>query len=173
MTWIDIALVALLLFAAVRGFMRGFIIEVCSMIGIVLGIWGAIHLNDHVAGWLGLDPSREAVSFLITLVVILVLVHLIGKALTTVVDIAQLSVPNKIAGLFIAVLRKAFVLSVVLNLLLSPQRNDVLPTIPVPPEAILVEPLKAFAPLIIPALRSSKWMDRTLDELKEELNQVH
>ena len=90
MNWIDWAIIGLLGFAAVRGFMRGFIVEVCSLVGLVLGIWGGIHLNDKVAQLLGMDPAKEALSFLATLAIIMLLVHLIGRMLTTAVDAAQL-----------------------------------------------------------------------------------
>jgi membrane protein required for colicin V production len=169
MNWIDYAIIALIGFAAVRGFMRGFIIEVCGLLGLVLGIWGAIHFNGLVAGWLGLGTDKEAIAFLITVLIILVLVYLLGRALTKVVDIVQLSLPNKVAGTFFGALRKAFVLSVVLNVLYAKHQSAWAPSLEAQQKSVLFEPLRAFAPAIIPALGESKWGKKAIDQVKEEL----
>ena len=166
MNWIDYALLALIGFAAVRGFMRGFIIEVCGLLGLVLGIWGAIHFNGHVARWLGLGTDKEAIAFLLTVLIILVLVHLLGRALNKVVDIAQLSLPNKVAGTLFGALRKAFVLSVVLNVLYAKHLSAWAPSLEAQQKSVLFEPLRAFAPAVIPALGETKWVKRAIDQVK-------
>ncbi len=166
MNWLDYTIIALLVFAAVRGFMRGFIIEVCGLLGLVLGIWGAVHFNVQVAEWLGLGPDKEAVSFLVTVVGILVAVSLIGRALTKVVDVAQLSLPNKVAGLFFGVLRKVFVLSVVLNILFAKHLSAWAPSSEVQERSLVFGPLRAFAPAIFPALGETKWVKKALEDLR-------
>ncbi len=45
MNYIDIILGLLLLVAAVRGFMKGFIYEVASLAALILGVWGGIHFS--------------------------------------------------------------------------------------------------------------------------------
>ena len=165
MNWVDWVLLILVAIAAVRGFMRGFILELCGLIGLVLGIWGAIHLNDRVAMWFGLDPSNEAVSFLVTLVLIVALVHLIGVLLTKVLEAAQLELPNRLGGLLFGVVRKAFLLSVVLNVLLARHDASWAPSSKVLEGSVLFRPLRAFAPAVLPDLAGSKWLAGALEEL--------
>ncbi len=170
MNWIDYAIIALVLFAAVHGFMRGFIIEVCGLLGLVLGIWGAIHFNDRVAQWLGLGTDRETISFLITVIIILVLVNLLGRALTKVIDIAQLSLPNKVAGTLFGAVRKVFVLSVVLNILFAKHDSAWAPSLEAQRRSVLFEPLRAVAPAIIPALGRTKWVKKAIEDVKREVS---
>lgn len=172
MNWIDWTIIALIGFAAVRGFMRGFIIEVCGLLGVVLGIWGALHFSGRVAEWLGLGTDKEAIAFLLTVIIILVAVHLIGRALTQVVDMAQLSLPNKVAGTLFGALRKAFVLSVLLNILFAKHDSAWAPSLEVQKESVLFKPLRAFAPLIIPALGETKWVKKAFDDLKTEVEKA-
>lgn len=172
MNWIDWAIIALIGFAAIRGFMRGFIIEVCGLLGVVLGIWGAIHFSGRVAQWLGLGTDKETIAFLLTVLLILVLVHLIGRALTKVVDIAQLSLPNKVAGTVFGALRKAFVLSALFNILFATNGSVWAPSLQVQEKSVLCGPLRTFAPIIIPALGETKWVKKALDELKTEVEKV-
>ena len=172
MNWIDYTLLALIGFAAVRGFMKGLVREVCGLVGLILGIWGAIHFNHKVAAWLGLQQQNEAVSFLVTLVLIVLALHFIGIALTKVIDVAQLSIPNKLGGLVFGAVRKVFLLSVVLNVLFAKHNSAWAPSLEVQKESALFGPLRAFAPMLIPALGETKWVKKALDDLKAEVEKV-
>jgi membrane protein required for colicin V production len=169
MNWIDWAIIGLIGFAAVRGFMRGFIVEVCSLLGLLLGIWGGIHLNDKVAKWLGMNPEKEALSFLVTLAIILLLVHVIGRMLTKAVDAAQLSLPNKLGGTLLGAVRKAFVLSVLLNIAFAKHESSWVPSLGTQKASGLFAPLRAFALTIVPAIGESKWVKRAFEKVKEEV----
>ena len=167
MNWLDWTLLVLLAAAAVRGFFRGFVVELASLVALVLGIWAASHYNARVAAWLELDPQHEVVSFVITFIGVLVLVHLLARVVTKAMDLAQLGLPNKVAGLLFGVLRAAFVLSVALNLLLARAEVSGL----VPQEAMkgsaLYGPLRAFAPMIVPALGDTRWVRDVVEAVKE------
>lgn len=169
MNWLDLLLIALLGFAAVRGFMRGFIVELCGLVGLVLGIWAGTHFSDRVAEWLGLDGASEVVPFLVTFLGVLVLVQLLARAITKAMDLAELSLPNKVAGVIFGVVRKAFVLSVVLKILLAREQAGWPPHEAVRESSSLYGPIQGFAPLVVPALKRTKWIKRALDELPSEL----
>ena len=46
MNYIDIFLLVPLLWGAFKGFKKGLIIEVVSLIALGLGIWGGVHFSD-------------------------------------------------------------------------------------------------------------------------------
>ncbi len=165
MNWIDHVLLALIGFAAIRGFMKGFVREVCGLVGLVLGIWGAIHFNHKVAVWTGLGQQNEVVSFLITLIVIVIALHVLGIALTKALDVAQLSIPNKLGGLLFGAVRKAFLLSVVLNVLLAKHQRGWSPSLDAQQDSILFEPIRAIAPAVLPALGESEWLRKALQDI--------
>ena len=72
MNWLDWTLLALVTFAAIKGFSRGFIVEICSLLALVLGIWAGIHFSDRVAEAIGLETKSSAVAFLVTFLIVLV-----------------------------------------------------------------------------------------------------
>ncbi|MBK9058425.1 MAG: CvpA family protein [Flavobacteriales bacterium] len=88
MNWLDWTLLALLAAAAIRGFFRGFIVEIASLVAVVLGIWVASRYNAHVASWVGMDAQHEVISFIVTFIGVLILVHLLAKVLTKAMDLA-------------------------------------------------------------------------------------
>lgn len=165
MNWLDLLLIALLVFSAVRGFMRGFIVEICGLVGLVLGIWGAVHGSKRMGEWLHLDPSQEVLSFIITVLAVLAVVHLLARAITKAMDLASLSLPNQVAGALFAVLRQAFTLSVLLNVLVVKQVAGWPPDQATQTGSALYTPIHSFAPAIVPALGNSKWMRNTIEEI--------
>jgi membrane protein required for colicin V production len=171
MNWLDWVLVALLALAALKGFSRGFIVEVGSLVALVGGVWAGIHLSDRVVDAIGLDTKSAAVAFLVTFLLVLAGVHLLAKGLTTVVDIAQLSLPNKVAGVVFGVLRSVFTISIVLNLMAGSSDGSL------PPEKVrdgstLYAPLRTCAPFVVPALGETKWLAQAMDRVQEEIRTI-
>ena len=83
MNKIDIILLIILGFGLVRGFMRGLIIEMASLLAIVVGIYGAIHFSFFTASLLDkILPAEkqtlEAVAFGVTLIVLMLSVMLLA-----------------------------------------------------------------------------------------------
>jgi len=116
---LDWILLALLAWAAVQGFLRGLVRELAALVAWVLGVWAGLRFSHRAANWLELGPEQEAAGFLVVLLLVLVAVFLLGRLLTRLVDATALSVPNKVLGLVFGVVRKAFVLSVLLNILFA------------------------------------------------------
>lgn len=168
MNWLDILLLIILGVAGWKGFRRGFIIELASLVGMVLGIWAGIHLSERVVDVLSLEVKSAALAFLITFALVLAAVVLIGHGLTKLIDLASLSIPNKIAGIAFGVLRSAFTLSIALNLLHGWTEGS-MPPADVREASRLHAPVSAFAPLVVPALNDAKWMERLKEEVESEL----
>lgn len=167
LNWLDWALLAVMAFSAVRGFMRGFVVEVCSLVGMVLGIWGAVHFSHLVAGWVGLGAEQEVLAFALTFLLLLLGVNLLGKAITAALDIAQLGLANKLAGTVFGTIRSVFVLSVLLNIALGNEASRAIPDHRSRNESKLYHPVRAFAPLLVPALKDTKWMARAWEAMRK------
>lgn len=171
MNWLDWTLLALIALAAFKGFARGFIVELASLVALVAAIWAGVHLSERVAEFTGLGRDNAALAFLVTFVLVLLGVHLLARFITTLVDVAQLSLPNKLAGVLFGALRAAFTLSVTLNLLVGYSEGE-LPPAKARTGSAAYEPVRAFAPLLVPALEGTKWVKRAVEELKEGIGDV-
>lgn len=167
MNWLDWMFLVLFALAAFKGFQRGFIIELSSLLALLLGIWAGVRLSERVGQAIGLEEDSTALAFLVTFVAVLILVHLLARALTKLIDIAQLGIPNKVAGIGFGMLRSAFTLSVLLNLMAGWSDGSL------PPEKArdgsrLHDPVMGFAPFVIPALGETKWVMESLRRLRDE-----
>ena len=153
MNKIDILLLVILGFGLVRGFMRGLIIEMASLLAIVVGIYGAIHFSFFTARLLGeLMPSSqqtiEVVAFVITLIVLMLAVMFLAKVLTKMLKAAELGFLNRLAGALFGVLKAAVIVGSLFVFLertfqtekwLSPSALN---------ESVLYEPVKSISAVV-------------------------
>lgn len=171
MNWIDWTIIALVAYAAIKGFSRGFIIALVSLVAVIGGIWAGIHLSERVAEATGVGRDNAALAFLVTFIVVVIGALLLARFLTTLIDIAQLSLPNKLAGVLFGALRSVFMLSVALNLVVGYSDGELPPT-EAREASVTYAPVRAFAPLLVPALEETKWVERAVEELKKGTHSV-
>lgn len=157
MNVLDIIILALLVFSFAKGFMRGFFVEIASLLALILGIYGAIHFSYFIS-----DVLKEYVSwqenymslasFAITFIIIVVAITMSGKALTKVADFAALGFINKAFGGVFSLLKSVLILSVLLfffhkiNVSVSLVKKETLNN------SMLYKPIKEIVPTIFPSL---------------------
>jgi len=119
MSYLDIILIIPLAWSIYKGFKRGLIIEIASLVGLVLGIYGALNFSDYTEVLLreNYDIDFEymhLLSFAITFIGIVILVYILGKVLEKIINIIALGIFNKIAGMFFGFFKMSLILSMVL-----------------------------------------------------------
>jgi len=144
------------------GFKKGLIIEVISLIALGLGIWGGINFSDYLADIISdkLDSQYvPIVSFVITFVIIVVLVYMLGKLLEKVINLVQLKIINKLAGIVFGISKVALIISVLFLIFNKFDNNLKI----IPPEikesSLLYKPILDMS-LMIPPLVNSKLFDK-------------
>ncbi len=157
MNVLDIVLLAFLILGLVRGFWRGFFVEVASLVALVAGVYGAFHFSDFASEFLKEkvdwnENTINIVAFVGTLILIILAIALAGKALTKIADFAALGLVNKALGALFGGLKIAVILSAVLIVFEKMNR-------PVPfteeedkNASVLYTPVKSIIPLIFPSL---------------------
>ena len=174
MNLLDIIFVGLLVFAAVRGFQKGFFIELASIAALLLGIWGAVEFSGFTAYYLhsvfNWNPEHLGlVAFIITFILVVVAVHLVARLADTLFKAVALGMLTRLAGMVVGVLKTAFIISVLLIVIemVGKYTYNVIP----PKKAnksILYKPLRNFAPSILPFFH----FDQAREELKEGLQKA-
>ena len=157
MNTIDIVIAVILLFGLVKGFIKGLFIEITSLVGLILGVYGAIHfsyfLSDILKSSVSWDPSMiQIVAFAGTFLIILLALVLLGKTMTKIAETASLGFFNKILGALFGFIKYALILSVVF--IVYDEINSSLKFVNKKKvrQSTLYEPVKDFAPAIFPNL---------------------
>ena len=119
MNYIDIAIIGLVLFGAVKGFSKGFVIEAASLIGLILGLIGALLFSSTVGTLLEsfFDADRippSGILFILTFIAILIGINFLAKFLTRVLKMAALGGLNRILGAIFGGLKFVLILSAII-----------------------------------------------------------
>ncbi|MFH0893324.1 MAG: CvpA family protein [Bacteroidota bacterium] len=156
MNLLDIIIAVPLLWGIYRGFTKGLIIEIVSVIAFVLAVWIGIHFSWMVAGWLEGAVDKEytqIAAFAVTFLAVLILVFWIGKRLEKVVNVLKLSPLNKVGGAVIGAAKIAFMFSVLFYLIGRMDPYQAVVKDDYKKGSLLYEPVASIAPKILPMLQ--------------------
>lgn len=157
MNYFDIVILVVLLFFLIRGLIKGFFIELASVLALILGIWGALRFSGFVGNkltelfdlttqWLGL------ISFAVTFVLIVIGVHFVAILVDKLFSAIALGWLVKILGAVLGVIKALILVSVVLVFLNTVnERVTFLPPDKVQ-DSLLYRPVAQIAPAIFPMI---------------------
>ena len=123
MNYLDIIIAIILFLFGFKGFRKGLIIEVVTLLAFGVGIYGAMHFSDftatHLQDFMEINPKHlNTVAFVLTFILLVVLVNLIGRWITSLVKAMNLSFFNKLGG-FVFGFAKGVLLCSVLVMVLN------------------------------------------------------
>lgn len=153
----DIIFLVILGFAAYRGFKKGLIVQIASLVALILGIYGTIKFSyittAFLQGKLGWDSAYiHIISFIITFVLIVIGVHLVGKLVDKLAKAVALGIVVRIAGSVFNVLKFGLILSILLMVLNSfNSKYSFLPADEIR-DSKIYKPLLFFAPTVFPKI---------------------
>lgn len=148
--------------------MKGFFVEVASLIALIAGVYGAIHFSDFAAEFLESKVEWDEkyiniVSFAVTFVVIVLAIALAGKALTKLANFAALGIVNKLLGGIFGILKSAMILSVILIVFENLNNTITFVDEEEIEQSILYSPVRQIAPTIFPSiLKKGKEIEENL-----------
>ena len=141
MTFLDIIIGIPLVYFIYKGWKRGLIFEIATLLGIIAGCWAAIHLSTWVAESLHLEGEGSIlVAFFITFVGAIVAAYFLGKAIEGLFKMVKAEFLNKLLGAVVGMLKCLIVISILLNFILLIDHNNVLITPKLQEDSVLYKP---------------------------------
>ncbi len=181
MNYIDIILALLLFFSAISGFRKGLVTELASLAALILGIWGAIQFSGITTEFLIENFNADSeylniISFIITFVVIVILVHIVGSAVNKFIETAMLGFVNKLAGMAFGVVRSLLILSIILLIFNRIDEDVEILSKETKEASRMYEPVRNFAPSLFPFIdiwdestRSKKKSDGIIERVEKAI----
>ena len=116
---IDLVFVVFMVWAIIRGYSRGLIIAVFSLLALIAGVAAAMKFSAITAAWLKSTVHTEArwlpvLAYLLVFLLVALLVRMGAGALQKTVEMAQLGWANRLAGMLLYAMVYTVVLSVAL-----------------------------------------------------------
>lgn len=119
MNILDIVLGILLLIGLIRGFQKGFIVELSGMVALILGIYGGLEYGyvaeAYLEKWTDWTSSNiEITGFFIMFILILLGVSIAAKILTSIIHAIALGLINRILGAVFGVVKTGLIIFILL-----------------------------------------------------------
>jgi len=173
--YIDLVLGGILVYGAIKGLMKGLIVEIAGLLALIVGVWGAIHFSEVVGEFLSakFDWDEKYISlsaFIITFLGIVISISTLGKALTSVASVIALGWINKLFGAIFGLAKFAFMLSVILMILIQVNSKFDFMNKNTINESILFDDVSKIAPSILPIISDidvQNWWDKAYDKAED------
>jgi len=162
MNVLDLILVIPLLFALYRGFTKGLVYMVASILALLLGILGAMKFRDFTAQFLDrlfeIQPQYlNLLGFAVTFILIVLVVHLVAFVADRLLKAVALNFVNRLAGMVFGIAITAFVLSIILQPVNAVNQQRGFIAEEKIEGSLLYKPLSAFAPAVFPYLKREEF----------------
>ena len=120
MNTLDYILLIPMLYGLYRGFSKGLIIELTSLLALTIGIYGALHFSSFTFEFIVDYVEIKAVyiqlaSYGLTFLIIVMLISVIGKILTMMIKLVALGLINRIMGAIFGGIKVFLILSVFIS----------------------------------------------------------
>ena len=161
MNTLDIVILLLFVPGIIRGLTKGFLEQGISLAGIVLAIWLAFHFSHQASQFLQQyitvpEKVLPALGFVSILVGVIILVILLAKLTTKIVEMATLGWLNKALGLVFALGVTALVLGLLAVVFENLNLRFGLVKSPILQESVLYGYLKDLGSVVFPYLK--QWL---------------
>jgi membrane protein required for colicin V production len=160
MNFIDLILILIILLFAIQGFRKGLIHEVASLAGLILGIYASFYfagyLEDYLTDYLNVPEKYSTVTaFILIFLLVVIILHLVGKIIENLVDLVALGFLNKLTGSVFG-LAKGIVLLSLAFLILNHFNNEMISK-ENKEESFLYKPIESVAPLLWEGFEKYGW----------------
>lgn len=116
---IDFIFAILLIIACIKGFRKGLIIAIFSIIAFIIGLAAALKLSLYISNYLKERISIPSnllplISFAFVFLIVVLLVNLGGKLIDKIFKLASLGWANKLSGMILYMVLYAIIFSIFL-----------------------------------------------------------
>ena len=163
-----------LAWALFRGFQKGFIVKIASLIALVAGTFAGFHGSEGLANWLTnevnwSETNVQLTAFILTFILVVIGVHFLAKLIEKMVDLTALGLINKLAGMALGAFQMVLLLSITTFALdgVFGERNW-LPE-GAAEESVLYPSVETAVEWIIPEMNRSTPWDQIRDRMHDEV----
>ncbi len=116
---IDVIYIIVLALAIFKGYQKGFVVAVFSLLAVFIGLAAALKLSATVAAWLGRSTNMgerllPIVAFAIVLIAVAFITRLVAAVITKALQFAMLGFINRLGGIVLYSLLYTIIFSIVL-----------------------------------------------------------
>ena len=166
--WMDFILGAFLIFGLISGIKNGLFVELASIVSFFIGLLFAFKFSHIIRSvledFVSWEPqSIQIGSFIITLILVVIGIHLLAKVFTKIADFAFLGWLNRLAGGLVSLFKTTLLLGIILLLIEKMNVNNLIISKEKRNTSLLYHPIIKTTNGLLPFL--TDWLDEVKGEV--------
>ncbi|HLO91274.1 MAG: CvpA family protein [Chloroflexota bacterium] len=158
MSQIDIAILVIAGLGAVQGFIKGFVLSITSLLGLILGFYLSLRFAWFTEGILKESTGSESplihiLAFALSYLLVIVIMYIIGKSIEKMLELASLGCLNRIAGALFGVFKGLLLASAIIYVFEIADRNNVIIKREKKEVSIFYKPIAQLIPSLVPQVK--------------------
>ncbi|MFI3262763.1 MAG: CvpA family protein [Rikenellaceae bacterium] len=151
------------------GYRKGLIVELCGIIGVILGIYISYNYHDVIFEKLNItNETTKLISYGLIVIAVLIIVYIIAKTLSKLLDLTGLGFINYFLGAVVSIIKYALVTSIFLSIFDSLNSNFKWVNRSTIDKSICYSRILNISEEIFPfALDYTPNIDKTIDDIKK------
>ena len=167
---LDTVILIAILWFAFRGFRKGFVDGVFSLLAVIAGGWAMVHFSDTTYTWLRWEGENAHLAASgITFMGVIILVFMLGKIVKGVVTIILPEILDKLAGILLGGLKVLLFFGAIFHLIYSVDVTEKILTKEQKKASFFYQPSLSLADFLIPQIEKMK--DIKIDGKKDVSNE--
>lgn len=155
MNLLDLLLLIPVVWLCIRGFSKGFIIELASLIGLVLGILAAWYFSGYVIDFLKdyftlTEQVLRIIAYVVIFLAVMLVVYLIGKAIEKVAEVVMLGWLNKLLGAIVGLAKGIVLVGIILFIFEKADPNNKVIKPHVKEKSMFYQPIMEVVHFVVP-----------------------
>ncbi len=155
---IDLLIIICLAIGLIHGLRKGFISQVMAILSLILGVWLSFKFSGLVCGILKdyitvSGTILQVIAFSVIMIIVVLGLHLVGKALAGIVKLVMLGWLDKLLGVAFSLLKVALIVGLVLILIDSVNQTVTIIPKETIDESVLYQPVRDLAVQVFPYLK--------------------
>lgn len=155
MNLLDFILLIPIVWLCIRGFQKGLIIELASLIGIILGIIAAYYyagyVQDLIKDYFSFkEHTSRIIAYILIFLAVMLVVYLIGKMVEGVIDVIALGWLNKMLGAIIGLAKGIVLVGIILYIFEKTDTRQKVITPAVKEKSMFYHPLMELVHFVVP-----------------------
>jgi membrane protein required for colicin V production len=153
MSWLDLVCLIIILYGLIHGLIKGFVLELSSLVGIVLGIIAArlyyVDFASKIELWFDISfQYAKPISFIIIFIAVAIVLHIIALIIDKFLKVIALGWFNRLLGGLFGVIKFVLILSIFINVISALNKNERLISHETTEKSVLFEPIKNTIPVL-------------------------
>lgn len=174
MSIFDIILLIIFVISLYKGYKSGLILQLCGILGVIIGVWISYNFSEKIFAHFNItDGLPRIIGYVVIVVIALLLLILIGKLLSKVLDFSGLGIINRVLGSICSLIKVIFICAIFIMAFNAINRSTNWVGEKTLDKSQLYKPLLDLSDKVFPYLGDlNKYVSGELNELESKVKEI-